>query len=141
MTSIPQPPERFGDELVELREIAEWDIPEVLIAHQDDRDLYQRLGLQKPPTGAQLGSEVEHAAAERLAGNSVKLTIVEPGQNYCRGRVEADDFDWEQGSAAVRVWVAPELRGRGYEQRAAELACEWLRTGVGVRDVQVTVLT
>ncbi len=141
MPSIPQPPDRFGDGLVELRAIAEWDIPEVLIAHQDDRDLYRRLGLQKPPTGAQLGSEVEHAEADRLAGKSVKLTIVEPGQNDCRGRVEADGFDWERGSAVVRVWAAPQVRGRGYEQRAAELASEWLRTGVGLRDVEVTVLS
>ncbi|HEX3801802.1 MAG TPA: GNAT family N-acetyltransferase [Solirubrobacteraceae bacterium] len=141
MPTIPQPPERFGDELVELREIAEWDIPEVLIAHQDDRDLHRRLGLQKPPTGAQLGSEVEHAEAERLAGNLVKLTIVEPGENDCRGRVEVDGFDWEQGSARVRVWAAPQVRGREYEQHAAELASEWLRTGVGLRDVEVTVLT
>jgi RimJ/RimL family protein N-acetyltransferase len=141
MPSIPQPPDRFGDDLVELREIAEWDIPEVLIAHQDDRDLHRRLGLRKPPTGAQLGSEVEQAGAERLAGHSVKLTIVEPGQNDCRGRVEVSGFDWEQGSAAVRVWAAPHVRGRGYEQRAAELASEWLRTGVGLRHVEVTVLS
>jgi RimJ/RimL family protein N-acetyltransferase len=141
MPTIPQPPERSGDQLVELREIAEWDIPEVLIAHQDDRDLYRRLGLQKPPTGAQLGSEVDHAEAERLAGSSVKLTIVEPGANDCRGRVEVDDFDWEQGSARVRVWAAPQVRGRGYEQRAAELVSEWLRSGVGLRHVEVTVLS
>ena len=61
MPSIPEPPDRIGDELIELRPIAEWDIPEVLIAHQDDRELHRRLGLSKPPTGAQLGSEVERA--------------------------------------------------------------------------------
>jgi RimJ/RimL family protein N-acetyltransferase len=141
MPTIPQPPDRFGDDLVELREIAEWDIPEVLIAHQDDRELHRRLGLQKPPTGAQLGSEVERAGAERFSGSSVKLTIVEPGRNDCRGRVEVDRFDWERGSARVLVWAAPQVRGRGYEQRAAELASEWLRSGVGLRDLEVTVLT
>jgi RimJ/RimL family protein N-acetyltransferase len=141
MPAIPEPPERLGDELVELREISEWDIPEVLIAHQDDRDLYERLGLERPPTGAQLGSEVDRAQAERLAGNAVKLTIVAPGENDCRGRVEVDSFDWEQGTAAMRVWVAPQLRGRGYEQSAAELASEWLRAGVGLQHVAVTVIT
>jgi RimJ/RimL family protein N-acetyltransferase len=141
MPTIPEPPDRLGDSVVELREIAEWDIPEVLIAHQDDRDLHRRLGLPKPPSGAELGTEVEHARAQRLAGNSVRLTIVEPGRNDCRGRVEVDGFDWEYGSAVMRVCVAPQVRGRGYEQHAAELVSDWLRTEVGVRQPVVTILT
>jgi RimJ/RimL family protein N-acetyltransferase len=139
MPTIPDPPERLGDELIELREIAEWDIPEVLIAHQDDRDLHRRLGLSRPPTGAQLGSEVERAHDARLAGSAVKLTIVERGASDCCGRVEVDGFDWEQGTAAVRVWVAPQVRGRGYEQHAVALASQWLFTGVGLRRLTVSV--
>jgi RimJ/RimL family protein N-acetyltransferase len=139
MPTIPDLPEPLGDELVELREIAEWDIPEVLIAHQDDRDLHRRLGLSRQPTGAQLGSEVECAQEERLAGSAVKLTILERGENDCRGRVEVDGFDWEQGSAAMRVWVAPQVRGRGYEQHAVALASQWLFTGVGLRRLTVSV--
>jgi len=139
MPTIPDLPERLGDELVELREIAEWDIPELLIAHQDDRDLHRRLGMSRPPTGAQLGSEVERAQDERLAGSSVKLTILEHGGTDCRGRIEVDGFDWEQGSAAMRVWVAPQLRGRGYEQHAVTLASQWLFTGVGLRHLTVSV--
>ncbi|MDE3133187.1 MAG: GNAT family N-acetyltransferase [Acidobacteriota bacterium] len=141
MPAIPAPPDRITDALIELRPIAEWDIPEVLIAHQDDRDLHRRLGLDRPPTGAQLGSEVDNAEARRLAGDAIKLTIVEPGGNDCRGRVEVGGFDWEQGSAELRVWVAPQLRGRGYEQRAAELTAQWLRTSVGVADVSVSLLS
>lgn len=141
MPAIPEPPERIVDQLVELRPIAEWDIPEVLIAHQDDRELHRRLGLPRAPTGAQLGSEVEHEQAQRLAGSSVKLTIVEPGRNDCCGRVEVDGVDWEQGGADMRVWVVPQLRGRGYEQRAADLAVTWLRDRVGLQRVTVTLLT
>ena len=140
MPSIPEPPDRISDELVELRPIAEWDIPEVLIAYQDDRELHRRLDLPRAPTGAQLGSEVDDAAALRQAGAGVKLTIVEPGSNDCRGRVEVDDIDWERGSARVRVWVAPQLRGRGYEQRAAELAAEWLQSSVGLDELTVSLL-
>jgi RimJ/RimL family protein N-acetyltransferase len=139
MPTIPDLPERLGDELVELREIAEWDIPEVLIAHQDDRDLHRRLGLSRPPTGAQLGSEVECAQDERLVGSSVKLTILEHGGNDCRGRIEVDGFDWGQGSAAMRVWVAPQVRSRGYEQHAVALASQWLFSVVGLRRLIVSV--
>jgi RimJ/RimL family protein N-acetyltransferase len=39
------------------------------------------------------------------------------------------------------VWVAPQVRGRGYEQHAAELASEWLRTELGLERLAVTVLT
>lgn len=140
MPSIPAPPDRIADELIELRPIAEWDIPEVLIAHQDDRDLHRRLGLSRPPTGAQLGHEVDDAPARRLAGDGLKLTIVEPGENDCRGRVEVDDIDWERGSARVRVWVVPQLRGRGYEQRAADLAERWLRASAGLSELRVSLL-
>jgi RimJ/RimL family protein N-acetyltransferase len=140
MPSIPEPPDRISDALIELRPIAEWDIPEVLIAHQDDPQLHRRLGLPRPPTGAQLGSEVDDAQARREAGTGVKLTIIEPGNNDCRGRVEVDEIDWERGSAALRVWVAPDRRGRGYEQRAAELAGDWLRSRVGLRELTVTLL-
>jgi RimJ/RimL family protein N-acetyltransferase len=140
MPSIPEPPDRIADALVELRPIAEWDIPEVLIAHQDDPELHRRLGLSRPPTGAQLGSEVDDEQARRLAGDGVRLAIVEPGSNDCRGRVEVGAINWERRSANVRVWVAPQLRGRGYEQRAAELAADWLRSSVGLRELTVSLL-
>jgi RimJ/RimL family protein N-acetyltransferase len=126
----------MGDELIELRPIAEWDIPEVLIAHQDDRRLHSWLGLDKPPTGAQLGTEVEQAESQRMAGTAVKLTIVQRGGNDCLGRVEVDGFDWERASAEVHIWIAPQLRGRGYEQRAADLAERWLRATVGLRELR-----
>jgi RimJ/RimL family protein N-acetyltransferase len=71
----------------------------------------------------------------------VKLTIVEPGTNDCRGRVEVDEFDWERGSARLRVWVAPQLRGRGAEQRAAELTAEWLRASMGIDELTVSLLS
>ena len=139
MPAIPVPPERFGDDLIELREIAEWDIPEVLIAFQDDRDLHSRIGLAKPPTAAQLGREVEQEQAARLAGRSAKLTIVEPGHNDCRGRVDIDTIDWEAGSAAMHVWAAPQVRERGYEQRAAELAARWLFDNVGLDSLVINL--
>lgn len=139
MPAIPEPPERFGDEAIELREIAEWDIPETLIAFQDDPDLYRRLGLAKPPTGAQLGTEVDHRQRRRLEGLEVKLTIVEPGDNDWRGRVEVIDFDWTGRQASLRVWVAPYVRGRGYEDRAVALAAAWLFGSVAVDRLAVVV--
>ena len=69
----------------------------------------------------------------------MRLTIVEHGGNDCRGRIEVDDFDWEQGSAAMRVWVAPQVRGRGYEQHAVALASQWLFSVVGLRRLIVSV--
>jgi RimJ/RimL family protein N-acetyltransferase len=141
MPPIPEPPDRILNTLVELRPIEEWDIPEVLIAHQDDPDLHRRLGLSRPPTGAQLGSEVDEAQSLRQSGTGVKLTIVEPGSNDCRGRVEVDGIDWARGSATVRVWVAPQRRGRGYEQRAAELAADWLRSSAGLSELTVSLLS
>ena len=127
----------MSGELIELRPIAEWDIPEVLIAHQDDPGLHRWLGLSKPPTGAELGSQVENAEAQRLAGAAIRLTIVEPGSNDCLGRVEVDGFDWERRSAIARVWAVAQPRERALEceHGASLLAGEWLESVVGLREV------
>lgn len=139
MPAIPEPPDRFGDGVIELREFAEWDIPETLIAFQDDPELHRRLGLAKPPTGAQLGTEVDRRLEQRLAGVAVRLTLLEPGDNDWRGRVDVTDFDWEGAGAAMRVWVSPRVRGRGYEERAVALASAWLFGRVEVDSLQVTI--
>lgn len=139
MPSIPELSERLSDGHVELRTSTEWDIPDILIAHQDDRELYRRLGLARPPSGAELGSAAEREPAERAAGTAVKLTIVEPGSDDCRGRVEAAEIDWELGSAALTVWVAPALRGQGVARRALVLAAGWLFASVGLRRLTLAV--
>ncbi len=137
MRSIPLLEGRLGDDVVELRVIEEWDIPEVLIAHQDDREMHRRLGLDKPPTGAKLGSEVERYGDDLAAGRRVALTIVEPGRNDCRGRVDAHAIDWERGSAELGVWVAPDFRGRGYARHALLLFSDWLLQRVGLRSLEL----
>ncbi|MGH2842036.1 MAG: GNAT family N-acetyltransferase [Solirubrobacteraceae bacterium] len=139
MPAIPSLSERLADAVVELREIAEWDIPEILIAHQDDRSLHRRLGLGRPPTGAQLGSEVESAAARRQDGLGVSLTLTAPGGNDCAGRVDVSAIDWERGSAQLSVWVAPALRGRGIAAHALALASGWLTGSVGLTELEVAV--
>jgi RimJ/RimL family protein N-acetyltransferase len=137
MPSIPLLEGRLGDEVVELRAIADWDIPEVLIAYQDDHEMFHRLGLDRPPTGAKLGSEVENYAGELAAGRRVSLTIVEPGRNDCRGRVDAHAFDWQSGDAELGVWVAPDYRGRGFARHALVLFSAWLFQAVGLRTAQL----
>jgi len=93
MPPIPPLTERLRDEIVELREISEWDIPEILIAYQDDPTLHLRLAQRRPPTGAQLGSQVETAQAKRSAGIAVILTLVQPGGNDCRGRLDISQIN------------------------------------------------
>jgi RimJ/RimL family protein N-acetyltransferase len=127
MPAIPEPPSRLSDEVIELRAIAEWDIPDVLIAYQDDRSLHLALGQQRAPTGAQLGSEVERSEALRLAGERLAMTLVEPGRNDCRGRIDVFAFDWERKCAELTIWVAPDFRGRGFAAHALTLATGWLK--------------
>jgi len=141
MPEIPELTGRLSDGVAELRAIAEWDIPEILIAHQDDPQLSVRLGLDRPPTGAQLGSEVERAAAERLAGVRLALTIVEPGGEDCVGRVETRAIDWDASSAELVGWVAPGHRGRGMTTHALELAAAWLADACGLQHVTVAAVS
>jgi RimJ/RimL family protein N-acetyltransferase len=137
MPAIPAPPSRLRDELIALRAIAEWDIPDVLIAYQDDSSLHEALGERRAPTGAQLGAEVERSEALRLAGERISLTLVEPGRNDCRGRISVFAFDWERKRAELTVWVAPGFRGRGFADHALALAIGWLKRDVGLEEVAV----
>jgi len=137
MPAIPEPTEPLSDGHVSLRLSAERDIPEILIAHQDDPRLAASLGLEHPPSGAQLGREIEEAPASRAAGAAVSLTIVEPGADECRGQVRADRFDWEHAHADLGIWVAPDARGRGVGSHALALGAAWLIDACSLERVQL----
>jgi RimJ/RimL family protein N-acetyltransferase len=64
---------------------------------------------------------------------------VEPGSDDCRGRVETQGIDWEQGSAELLIWVAPRLRGHGVARRALRLAAGWLFGTVGLRRLRLNI--
>jgi RimJ/RimL family protein N-acetyltransferase len=133
--SIPDPPERLRADTLELRPISDWDIPEILIAHQDDRTLAAALGLERPPSSAQLGLEVEAAAADWAAG-TLKLTLLTPGSEDCRGRLVIDSLDPAAGTARATLWVVPEWRGRGLGRAALALAGDWLARSCGIEQLQ-----
>lgn len=126
MFAIPALTEPITDGVVSLRPAAERDIPEILIAHQDDPELFIRLGEERPPSGAELGRRSERAEAEREAGTRVGLTIVEPGSDVCVGQVSTHRIDPINARAALGVWLAPQARGRGFAPRALSLTARWL---------------
>jgi RimJ/RimL family protein N-acetyltransferase len=120
-----------GSDIVALRSISTWDIPEILIAHQDDRELAAALGLARPPSAAQLGAEVETAAVDWAAG-TLKLTVLVPGSDDCRGRLVIDELDAAAGTARAVIWIAPSWRGRGLARAAVALAGDWLARDSGI---------
>ena len=126
MPAIPPLPEPLSDGVVGLRFSSERDIPEILIAYQDDPRLHVRLGKRRPPSGAELGQEFEAAAAKRAEGAWASLAIVEPPHDECCGEVTVQAIDWDHARASVGIWVAPGARGRGLARRALRLAARWL---------------
>ncbi len=126
MPAIPPPRVRLGDARVSLRLSAERDIPEILIAHQDDGELHRRLGLWRAPSGAELGRADELAPAEREAGRRLELTITEAGADVCLGQVVLQRVDWDNLRGELLVWVAPAARRRGYGSAALRLTAGWL---------------
>jgi RimJ/RimL family protein N-acetyltransferase len=132
MPAIPILHEPLSDGVVEVRDAAEWDIPEILIAHRDDPELHVRLGLRRPPSGAELGQAIDREPAERASGSHAALTIVEAGGRDCRGRIEVGPVDWADASARLQIWIAPQLRGRGFARRSLELTAAWLLETVGL---------
>jgi RimJ/RimL family protein N-acetyltransferase len=124
--SLPDLREPLSDGVIALRLSAERDIPEILIAHQDDPELYIRIGEERPPSGAELGRRSERAEIERLGGRRAELTIVEPGSDVCVGMVSVSHLDWLNARGEVGVWLAPQVRSRGYAPRALILTARWL---------------
>lgn len=132
MTAIPPLPQPMWDGPVGLRLTAPSDIPEILIAHQDDAQLHVRLGAERPPSGAQLGRELEEAAQNRALGRRVTLTILESRPDECRGQIYVHGIDWEQARGSIGIWVAPGARGRGLARSALRLAAGWLFDASGL---------
>jgi RimJ/RimL family protein N-acetyltransferase len=125
-----------------LRLVAERDIPEILIGHQDDPRLHEALRLERPPSGAELGRRVEHEAGERAAGAGVWLTILDgvggaDSLSVCRGQVGVHDVDWDHLRAGLSIWVAPADRGRGLGAGALALAGAWLLGVCGMMRVEL----
>jgi RimJ/RimL family protein N-acetyltransferase len=135
MRSIPAPPERLADGEIALRLAAERDIPETLIAYQDDPHMHHRLSEARPPSGAELGRRMEQAAADMDQGIGVRLTIIEADGDDCRGQVIVHGLDWENYRAEVGIWVAPQLRNRGMARRALVLAAPWLFAACGLKRI------
>lgn len=135
--SIPDPTELLEDGHVILRGFVERDIPEILIAYQDDPRLHVALGEERPPSGAELGRRAERELADRAAGTHATLTILEPGSDVCLGQVDVHELDRDNGRAGLRIWLAPQVRGRGLGRRALRLAAVWLLRDCGLERVQL----
>ncbi len=139
MPTMPAIASALTDGEVTVRPYAERDIPEILIAFQDDPTLHSRIGLERPPSGAQLGSQSETADAERVAGERLRLTIAETDTDICRGRLTVYHLDWDHSRAEVGMWLAPEVRGRGWAVRALQLVAGWLFEACGIHRVELLV--
>jgi RimJ/RimL family protein N-acetyltransferase len=135
MAPIPSLQQPLSDESVGLRFTAERDIPEILIAYQDDPNLHIQLGKRRPPSGAELGQELEAAATNRAQGVRAGLAVLELPSDQCRGEVTVYEIDWERGQASLGIWVAPGARGRGLARRALTLAAQWLFEACGCKKV------
>ncbi|HUA50214.1 MAG TPA: GNAT family protein [Solirubrobacteraceae bacterium] len=126
MSSFPALAEPLSDGHLVLRDYVERDIPEILIAYQDDPRLHLLTGENRPPSGAELGSRAEREPAARAAGEQATLSIVQAGSDTCRGQVRVGGADWDNARAQLAIWLAPQVRRHGLGRRALRLAGGWV---------------
>jgi RimJ/RimL family protein N-acetyltransferase len=141
VVAFPELSEPLQGERIALRLSSERDIPEILIAYQDDPTMHVRLGFERPPSGAELGRQAESAPIDRAAAAFLSLTIVEHDGDDCRGRVTVQHVDKEAARAELGLWVAPQCRGRGYARSALMLASRWLLSACGFERLAVMTET
>lgn len=137
MPSFPDLPDPMSTRTVGLRLAGERDIPEVLIAHQDDPELHRRLGLARPPSGAELGRRAEGGAADRATGTALWLTLIAGESDDCIGQIDVHDIEWDHARAQLGIWVAPAQRGHGVAGDALGLIGRWLLSACGLERVQL----
>ena len=137
MPAFPDPDPPLRCATAELRLSAERDIPEVLIAHQDDPALFERLGLERPPSGAELGRRCEGEHGERIRGEAICFTILVPGSDVCRGQIDVHHVEWDDRRAELGIWVAPELRGCGLARAALRLVAAYLFDQAGLARLEL----
>jgi len=137
MPSFPDLSAPLTGPVAALRRSAERDIPEVLIAHQDDPELYLRLGLERPPSGAELGRAIDAGDDDLATGVGVRLTIVAAGDDECLGMIDVHEVDWDHLRAEAGIWVAPRHRGRGLAADGLRLSGRWLLEACGLERVEL----
>jgi RimJ/RimL family protein N-acetyltransferase len=137
MPSIPALEEPLASDGVVVCDAAERDIPEVLIAYQDDPKLSERLGRERPPSAAELGQAAERESAERAAGTSAEFTILAPGSDVCRGQLNLHHVDWENARGELGIWVSAGARGRGLASGALRLLGDWLMRECGFERLEL----
>jgi RimJ/RimL family protein N-acetyltransferase len=122
---IPELTAPLTDGQIALRRQEERDIPEVLVAFDDDAELHADRGLKRPPSGAELGRALEEAPQRRAAGIDETLAIVD-GSGRFAGELIVHTIDWDDRRAELGVWLIPAARGAGIGRRALRLGAEWL---------------
>jgi len=137
MPPLPELREPLGDGVVSVRAGAERDIPEILIAYQDDPTLHLRMDQPRPPSGAELGRRAECAGADRAAGRRLTLTILESGDDTCRGQIYVHSVDWDNARAELGIWVAPDRRRHGLGSQALALVAPWLLRETVLQRIQL----
>ncbi|HEY2161176.1 MAG TPA: GNAT family N-acetyltransferase [Solirubrobacteraceae bacterium] len=141
MPSFPELIEPLADGEVVVRQAVEHDIPEVLIAYQDDPELHLRLGEERPPSGAELGRMSERTLEDLAGGRRMTLTIARAASDVCLGQVNLLQVDWENARLDLGIWVAPRARGKGLARTALRLVASWLLSEVGFERVQILTET
>jgi RimJ/RimL family protein N-acetyltransferase len=137
MSSFPRLDDPLIDGDVALRDYEERDIPEILIAYQDDPRLHLHNREDRPPSGAELGSRAEREAGDRGAGERATLTVFEPGDDTCRGQIRVEHVDWDHRRAELTIWLAPHVRSRGLGRGALRLAGTWLLETCGLARLEM----
>ncbi|MEU7679040.1 GNAT family N-acetyltransferase [Micromonospora taraxaci] len=98
-----------------------------------------RTGL--PPGSPQTVADVDEwltgLSRQRLAGDGVRLAMVDTAEGEIVGSIGLRDIDWRAGRGEIGYGVRASRRGRGYATTAAREVGRWALTDCGMRRIQL----
>lgn len=129
----------MNDDKISLRALEPTDL-DTLYRWENDANLWAVSDTSAPYSRQVLWSYLEQYTADIYQSRQLRLMIVD-GDGQAVGTVDFYHFDALNNRAEMGLYVAPELRGRGYGCAALRLALRYAEAHVGMRQVYVYIRT
>ncbi len=129
---LPDPP--LADGPIALRPFTDDDVPWVAEGCRDP-DVASFTAVPQPYEESDAAEWISSHAADRAAGRTLSLAVVEAG--WPLGSISLLRVEWDQLRCEIGYWIAPWGRGRGAASRAVRLLADHAFRACGMQRIEI----